>query len=227
MVEKESKYWYIKGGQLFTQLDDEDYKELDWISCMVHCNKSEFVYLPQEQHRKVYYLKQGLVKLGYYDENGNEIILDILKPGDLFGEVTFDVSKSTTEFAQALMNDTKLCNFNISELEKVLIRKPTLALRISKKIGEQQTSISQRLSKIIYKDARSRIIDFFKDWVIDEKITDKKNIELNNYLTHAEIGGLNGLARQTVTSILNELKESELLFLDRRKIIIPDLNKLK
>jgi CRP/FNR family transcriptional regulator len=227
MQTQQTKYWYIKNSTIFNELDEKDYNELDWISCMVQCKKHDFVYLPDETSRKVYYLKQGLVKLGYYDDNGNEVILDILKPGDFFGEIGFGKPINQQEFAQSIANDTKMCNFNIIELEKLFERKPQLALRFTKKVGNQQMMLSRRLSKIIYKDSRSRLIDFFKDWIDELQISETKDITFKNYLTHQDIASLNGLARQTVSTILSEFKDEELIIFERATIKIPNVYNLK
>jgi CRP-like cAMP-binding protein len=45
-------------------------------------------------------------------------------------------------------------------------------------------------------------------------------------LTHKDIAALTGTSRQTVTTILNELKEQNLINFDRRQILIRDLEKL-
>jgi CRP/FNR family transcriptional regulator, cyclic AMP receptor protein len=46
-------------------------------------------------------------------------------------------------------------------------------------------------------------------------------------LTHKDIAALTGTSRQTVTTILNELKQKNMIYFDRRKILIRDLEKLK
>lgn len=45
-------------------------------------------------------------------------------------------------------------------------------------------------------------------------------------LTHKDIASLTGTSRQTVTTILNELKEANVINFDRKRILIRDLNKL-
>ena len=222
-----SKYWYIRSHQLFNQLQEEDYKELEWISGFKSCKKNEFLYFPDNDNRKVYFIKNGFVKLGTYDDEGNEIILDILKKDDVFGNISLGENEHNSEFAVALTNDTVLCNFNVRELEKIFERRPTLAIKFTKKVGERQLSVTRRFSKIIFKDARQRLIEFFKEQVLDSGIKETKNIKLTNHLTHSDIAGLNGLARQTVTSILNQFKEEDILIADRKYFIIPDLQLLK
>jgi len=227
MPGKESKYWYLRSNQLFEQLSETDYSELEWIAAMKICNKNDFLYLPNEAHRKVFFVKKGLIKLGSYDSDGKEIILDILKLGDIFGEISFTETNRSQEFAQVISHDAVLCNFNIVELQKILESKPNLAFKITKQIGEQQMSITRRFSKILFKDARSRLIEFFKDWIIEEKIVHSENIILKNYLTHQDVAGLNGLARQTVSTLLSQMKEDGILIFDRKEILIPQIKNLK
>ena len=46
-------------------------------------------------------------------------------------------------------------------------------------------------------------------------------------LTHKDIAALTGNSRQTVTTILNEMKEQNLINFDRKRILIRDLEKLQ
>ena len=222
-----SKYWYIRSHQLFKQLEDKDYDELEWKAGFKKCHKNEVLYVPDKENRNVYFVKKGYVKLGSYDEDGNEIILDILKKEDIFGEISFGQGQKNEEFAIAMTDDTVLCNFDINRLEEMFQRRPDLAIRYTKKIGEQQMSISRRFSKILFRDARQRLVEFFRDQVSESGIKEMENITLPNYLTHSDLGGLNGLARQTVTSLLNQFKEENLVLVDRKTIFIPNLKNLK
>jgi CRP/FNR family cyclic AMP-dependent transcriptional regulator len=49
---------------------------------------------------------------------------------------------------------------------------------------------------------------------------------MKNYLTHKDIAALTGTSRQTVTTILNELKEKNIINFDRRRILVRDMDKL-
>ena len=48
-----------------------------------------------------------------------------------------------------------------------------------------------------------------------------------NHLKHQDIASLTGTSRQTVTTILNDLKEKNVINFNRRKILIRDLEKLR
>ena len=47
-----------------------------------------------------------------------------------------------------------------------------------------------------------------------------------NYLTHRDIGSLTGTSRQTVTMVLNELKDKNIINFDRRRFLIRAMEKL-
>lgn len=221
------KYWYLRNHTIFDNITDDDYKELEWIVAFKTCSRHEFIYFPDDEVRKVYFVKRGNVKLGYYDENGDEILVDVLKENDIFGQLHLEQGRPSHEFAVAMSNETVLCNFNVSEFEEMLSKRPGLAVKYSKQVGKQQMTVSRRYSSLLFKDARTRMVQFFREWAENEAIGMTENIRLKNYLTQQEIAALNGLARQTAARILGELKEQNILDVTRREVYIPALAQLK
>ena len=47
----------------------------------------EYVYLPYDKNDNIYFIKSGNIELGYLDESGRELGVDILGPGELFGSL--------------------------------------------------------------------------------------------------------------------------------------------
>ncbi|MDF1867710.1 MAG: helix-turn-helix domain-containing protein [Saprospiraceae bacterium] len=50
---------------------------------------------------------------------------------------------------------------------------------------------------------------------------------LKHCLTQQDIANITGTSRQTVTSVLNDLKKENLIHFNRRTILIRDVNTLK
>lgn len=224
---KPANYWYLRNHSIFDSLSDDDYKELEWLIAFKTCSKHEFIYFPDEEMRKVFFVKRGNVKLGYYDDEGNEILLDVLKENDIFGQMNLEAGTATHEFAVAMSNDTVLCNFNVAEFEQMLEKRPGLAIKYSKQVGKQQMIVSRRYSTLLFKDARTRLVQFFKEWAEKEAVGQTQDIKLKNYLTQQEIAALNGLARQTTTRILGELKDQNIVDVGRKVIYIPAIAMLR
>jgi CRP-like cAMP-binding protein len=124
-------------------------------------------------------------------------------------------------------NDTEICPLSIDELKSLMKEDKELSFRLLKLVGLRLMRLERKLELLVFKDARTRIIEFLKDaasWK-GKKVGFETMIPTK--LTHKDIASLTGTSRQTVTTILNELKEQNLIYFDRKKILIRDLANLK
>ena len=103
----------LKKYPLFTDLTDEEYHELNVSNNYKEVKKGEFIYFEAYEHQNIYFLKTGVIRLGWLDSQGNRIIKDILKPGDFFGQVSLEKENLQGEFAQAAKEDVSLCSFSL------------------------------------------------------------------------------------------------------------------
>ncbi len=81
------RLWYIKNAALFSWLEDDELQRLASRSEMVECKRNTTLFFAQEQSDNIYLVKQGRVKLTRTSSEGREVILDILGPGEIFGEL--------------------------------------------------------------------------------------------------------------------------------------------
>jgi len=83
-----------------------------------------------------------------------------------------------------------------------------------------------RLENLVFKDSRSRIIDFLLE--LSDKRGERVGYEtvVRKFLTHQEIANLTATSRQTVTTVLNDLRSKGLIKFDRRRLLIRDKDKL-
>ncbi len=79
---------------------------------------------------------------------------------------------------------------------------------------------------MVSKDAKTRLSSFLKDWAEREGVQEGKKYTINNYLTQADIAQIICTSRQTATLLLNELEEKNIIYYNRKEIIIDDLSKL-
>jgi len=189
-------------------------------------NKNEFVYFPNDRSTTIYLIANGRVKIGGYTQDGNEIVKSILGEGDLFGELALTGEEKRTDFAQTLDADTAICRMDMDHLQSLMYDNKPLNLKIYKIIGLRLKKLERRIESMVFKDARTRIVEFLKE--LAEEKGKKVGFEtmIRNHYTHKDIASLTATSRQTVTTILNELKEKNLINFDRRQILIRDLDKL-
>lgn len=188
--------------------------------------KNQFIYFLEEKATHIYMIANGRVKIGHYLEDGKEVVSAILTKGEIFGELALAGEETRKNFAQA-MDDVSICPLSIDDLKDLMKEDKELSFRILKLVGLRLMKLERKLELLVFKDARTRIIEFLKDsasWK-GKKVGFETMIPTK--LTHKDIAALTGTSRQTVTTILNELKDKNLINFDRRKILIRDLDQLK
>ena len=183
--------------------------------------RREYIYFEAYQHRNIYFIKTGHIRLGYIDKDGKEIIKDILRPGDFFGQVSLNKDDLNGEFAQAIRGDVSLCSFTLDNFNGLLAARPTLALRYSKISGLRIRRFANRVENILRNDVRTRLRLFLNQQL--EEVADSarrvgREIRIPNYLTHEDIAQLIGTSRQTVTTLFNLFEKEGICVYTRKEL---------
>lgn len=228
MAEVDLKYWYLRDHKLFWKLSNSDLKDLCLIVGFKKAFKAEMIYFADEHISRIFLLKQGMIKICETDKNGNEIIKEIIKKGDLFGQMSLDENQETSsqEYAQAL-TDVSICSFKMSDFEHILERNPSIAIGYTKFMGLKIKRIENRFNNVVFKDVRSRLAQFIRDWAESDGKQEENKFIIKNYLTQNDLAKLVCSTRQTVTTILNDMEKEGLINYDRKEIIVNDILLLK
>ncbi|MFT7589678.1 MAG: CRP/FNR family cyclic AMP-dependent transcriptional regulator [Limisphaerales bacterium] len=188
--------------------------------------KGEYIFKSHDSPDCLFFLEEGRVKLGANDSSGKEIIKSIIYPGELFAEGRLFESMEAGDFAVAAQTSTVYA-IQIEGAQKMIEQHPSLALKMLQSIGIKMNSMSRRLQSLVFQDARSRIIYFIKETGLRRGEKIGFEIAVCNFaLTHQDMANLTGTSRQTVTMVLNELKEAKLIHIDRRNLLIRDFENL-
>ena len=223
----ETKIWHLENFNLFDTLSA--YEKIEMSTKAKHSNikKNEYIYFPEDPSSSIFFLKKGRVKIGSYSDNGKEIIKAILNPGEVFGELSLIGQEKRNDFAISLDNGLVVCSLAMKDMEKMIEKNPLIGIKVTKLIGFRLQKIERRFESLVFKDARTRIVDFIIDMGHEKGKAIGKEILVNHNLTHMDIANLTATSRQTVTTILNELKEKNAIHLERNKFLIRDIDTLK
>ena len=226
-MDQNTGLWYFENVDLYNLLCPTKTPGIEENHKPNVYNKEDMIYFQEDQSKHIYMISEGRVKIGNYTSDGKEIVKSILGKGELFGEMALAGEERRSEFARALDNGTRVCPMTIDDMKELLKENDTLSFRILKLIGFRLKKVERRLESLVFKDARTRIIEFLLE--LAEEKGQKVGFEMmiRNHFTHKDIASLTGTSRQTVTTVLNELKEKNLINFDRRRILIRDLEKLK
>lgn len=225
-MDENSNIWFLEDIDLYeflcpTKLSDSEEKR------SIHSFKrGDYIYFPAEPSNEIFLLHSGRVKIGSYSADGKEVIKAVLGPGELFGELSLSGEGVRADFAQAI-DDVEVCSMNLDEIEQLMKGSTSFSLKITKVIGQKLVKTERRLESLVFKDARTRIIEYLCDAANEYGKPVGTETLIDNVLTHREIAHLTGTSRQTVTTILNELREQNHIYFDRKRILIRDRDNLQ
>ena len=189
-------------------------------------NKGEFIYFSDDTSDKVFFIHEGAVKIAGYTEDGNEHIKAVLHPGEIFGELAIYGEEKRNDYAQAV-EDTEVCILGKEDVTSLMRDVSGFQSFLNRLMGERVIYTQKRLESLLFKDAKTRIAEYVLEQANKNGRQRRDQIILRNYLTHQEIASYTGTSRQTVTTVLNQFRENQLLDFDRKRITIKNIEGLK
>lgn len=222
----DKSFWFLENKDLDDLFSQTKMNGGTQINNVVNFKKGDYVYMPEDSSDKIFFIISGKIKIGSYRENDKEVAHTILQKGDVFGELAMIGETSRKDFAQAI-EDSEIIPIKLEEVKKQMKNHSGLSILIMKMMGARVHEMEQRLESLVFKDSRTRIIEFI---ILSlEKSGQRMGYEwvLRNFITHQDIANITATSRQTVTMVLNELKNENIIHFDRKRLLIRDLDRLR
>ena len=217
-----SSIWYFEEVNLFKMLCPHKFKAYKDSHSFDAYRKSDYIYFEDDSANKIYLIEKGKVKIGYYTEDGQEVIKAILTRGELFGEKAILGEMKRTEFAQSIDNKTSICPVGVQTMHDLMRDNQSFSFKIYKLIGMRFKKLERRLQLLLFKDAKTRLTEFLEELCLDYGYDCEKTGDhiINHPYTQKDIASLIGVSRPTLNILLNELRKEQVLKFDRKQIRI-------
>lgn len=225
-MSNKSNIWYFEDSDLFELLCPTKAPGMEDKHSPNVFKRDEYIYFPEDSSETIYMISHGRVKLGTFTSDGKEIVKAILARGEIFGELALTGEDQRDDFAMAMDDGTRVCPMTVDDLQGLMKDNQVLSFKILKIIGFRLKKMERKIESLVFKDARTRIVDFLRETAEEKGQKVGFEMMIKNHFTHKDIASLTGTSRQTVTTIMNELRENNIINFDRRRILIRDMEKL-
>lgn len=149
---------------------------------------------------------------------GKKLDPAVLEPGTFFGEMPLLGERMRNASAKAL-EDCTLCVMSQTDVERLVLTKPRVALRMLQILGRRLAAAEARLEDLAYRSVRARLASLLL------RLERERGGVLEG-VTHQDLGDMVGAYRETVTKILDEFQEEGLVELARRRIHVLKRDRL-
>lgn len=188
--------------------------------------KDETVFKFGDTSDRLYLVLKGIVKLSKEGYDQKEFVETFVYNAQFFGELTLSEEHVRMQNAKALVADTLCLEIRRETIFEMIQKNAQISLCVIKMMGKRLEYVQNRAAALVLHDARTRIIDFIKNNV--RQFGQQVGLEmlLKHTFTQQDIADFTGTSRQTVTTVLNELRKNNKIQFRRKTMLIRDLASL-
>jgi len=187
------------------------------IEAYVHHREYEplqIVFFPDDPCDRVFWVREGRIKLTRPASDGREAAFRHVFPGDLFGEECLIDQPRRGMYAEAIVR-TVLCIMRADDFRRTVRDEPEFGAELAKRICLRAKSMEEVWFETVFKPVRNRVASGLLR--LYER-TDGNVVRA----THLDLAALIGATRETTTAVLHELRREGILETGNRRITIRD-----
>lgn len=203
-------------------------KEVNALSLVVTNNtvlqKGEYIYRQDDLFKSLIAIKSGSAKLVTTDSLGNQHLLNILLPGELIG---FDgLYQNSYSCSVIALETTNYCALPADKFTQLYTKTPNAARELFKHSSELINEYQSRIVSNRY-PAEEKIAKFLVNLSDRLKKRGLSPVDFDLLLTRQEIGDHLGLTMETVSRMLKQFHNDELIIVQRKHVQIQNLSALR
>jgi CRP-like cAMP-binding protein len=168
---------------------------------------------------------QGWVKIVTHNREGRDITLNILGPGNLFGEMA-SLESSPRSSDVVTLTSVTVGGIPAQDFRDLISTEPQVGFRLAQLLVKRIQQLNRRL-QVRESESSARLADVLLFLAEGQGQVQQGGVLIPN-LPHRELGSLCGLTRETVTRVLKKLEQEGLLTRpDAEHFYLPDRRKLE
>jgi len=211
--------------QLLKEMSQPAVHRLNAVMRTTRRHRGEWIFVLGDIAESIYYLQQGRMKITGLGDDGQEVLHEIIGPGEIFGDISTILGIPRTTSAQAV-EDSLLCEIRRKDFETLLTSNPEIALQFLKSLGLRLKKAEAQLLNLICNDVSTRVREALIELIASQSET--SSVEpLRIEITQQDLANLIGASRQKTWKALKELEASRVLRLKYRSILVTAPHKLR
>jgi CRP/FNR family transcriptional regulator, dissimilatory nitrate respiration regulator len=209
---------------LFSSMSPDEVARISRGTREIRVNKGDILFHKGDPNQGFHLLLSGQVKLAFTSAQGNEKVVEIVGPGQTFGEAIMFMDTPYIVFAQAL-SDSQLLHISKAALYEELENDPRLARKMLASMAMRLHQLMHDMEGYSLHSGKERITDYLLRELPEKTVSGPATVSLAT--TKGIIASRLNLTQEHFSRILHELVEDKLIIVKGRDIEIPDVARLR
>lgn len=190
-------------------------------------SKGKTLFQEGEVAKTLYIISKGRLKLYQYTKDGKEQIINILKPGDSFGELQI-LKESTFELYAKAIVDCEICMLRKEDFKRLLLQKPKMCWKVIELLGDRLLHTEKLAVMLADNNSDARLAYILIHLAEEYGSSEEGRIQLELPISKEDLANYTGLTRETVSRKLSVWKEQGLIRMkEPKKIELLDVSSLQ
>lgn len=185
--------------------------------------KRQVIYYEGDTVNGIYLVITGSVKTFKVANDGGELLTGIYNSDEYFGVAALLANENYHETSEA-MEDTSLCLLPKDLLEPLLNKYPSVASRFIKLLANNILDKEEQLIQLAYHSVRKRMAEVLIRLISNKELTSGASLLS---ISRDNLAAMAGMATETVSRILSDFKDEELIERKGSQILILDRSRLQ
>ena len=210
---------FLRNVSLFESLDQQELEALSDLTFTRSVGKDGVIILAEEEGATLFILKKGQVKVSIVSEEGREVILSLLGPGSVFGELSLLDGKPRSANVVAT-EDTDLLMLRRSDFIQLIYKTPQIATALLAELATRLRKTDRQIEGLALLDVTSRISETLLQLATEQGTETADGVVIESRPTHQELANMSGTTRETVSRVIKRLEGQGYINCSGRRITI-------
>ena len=191
---------------------------------LAHCHRRTYsakaaIIRQGDPSHDLYYIVKGSVTVMLEDDEGRELVLAYLNPGDFFGEIGLfneHVNRSALVRAKTACEVATISYDRLKTMSTVF---PDLLFAISSQLANRLRKMNRKIGDLAFMDVSGRVARAMLDLCKEpDAMTHPDGMQIR--VTRQELGRIVGCSREMVGRVLKTLEEQHLISVSGKTIVV-------
>ena len=205
----------LKAVPFFTQLSDRELDVVRAVASEKTYPKNAVVLTEGEMGDSLFMIQSGKVKVFIGDEDGREIILKILGPGDFFGEMSM-IDKQPRSASVTTTEPSTFLVLTHAGFERCVEQQPRIGNLVMQMLAQRVREADRKIGTLALMDVYGRVAST----LLEPSVHNNGKLMVGEKLSQQDLANMVGASREMVNRILKDLSDRGFISIESKAITI-------
>lgn len=189
-----------------------------------HCHRKQYpakstIIRQGDPSHDLFYIVKGSVTVLLEDEEGRELVLAYLNPGDFFGEIGLfneHVNRSALVRAKTVCDVAQISYEKLKSMSSIF---PDLLFAIASQLATRLRRMNRKVGDLAFMDVSGRVARALLELCKEpDAMTHPNGMQIR--ITRQELGRIVGCSREMVGRVLKALEDQHLISVSGKTIVV-------